>query len=276
LNRVKQIFKTLWKNLRLPEMLILPGNLAFYLILALPPIVSLFGIITASINIDPNVISDFIGNALPVEVVEIIMSFLTDSSLQAGNIIFVIIGIYIASNGSDSLIVASNVLYKTKNNNYIARRLKALFMTFWLLLLFIVILLFMAFGGYILNKLVQFSVIGKFISNNYIIINLIKTLGVFLVTFLTIKILYAMAPDMKIKSKFVNMGAFFATISIMLVTTVFSFYVNNFAKYNILYGSLASIAILMLLIYIISYIIVLGIAINHSYYKTEENVNKED
>ena len=80
--------------------------------------------------------------------------------------------------------------------------------------------------------------------------------------------------DKKIKSKFVNYGALFATFAIIIVTTFYSIYVNNVAHYDVIYGGLANIAILMLLIYIISYIIVLGIAINHNYYEIEMNNKK--
>ena len=61
-----------------------------------------------------------------------------------------------------------------------------------------------------------------------------------------------MAPDQKIKSKYVNYGALFATLSILLLTGGYSFYVTNIANYDVIYGSLANIAILMLLVYFIS------------------------
>ena len=271
MKRIKEFIKSLWNVLRLPEMLILPGNLAFYLILSLPPIISLFGIISSFFNLSTESISSFVGNIIPREVVEILSSFSNGSGLETANIIFVITGFYIASNGSDSLIVASNTLYKKENKNYVFRRIKAIFMTFWLILLFIIVLVFMAFGSFILTKLLSFTVLGSFIINNYFIITLLKILLSFIITFMTIKILYTMAPDTKIKSHYVNYGAFFSTVAIMLVTGIYSFYVTNFAHYDVLYGSLANIAILMLLIYFISYIIVLGIAINHNYYKLDLN-----
>lgn len=52
----------------------------------------------------------------------------------------------------------------------------------------------------------------------------------------------------------------------MFVTSLYSFYVANIAHYDIMYGSLANLAVLIFLIYLISYILVIGIAINHNYY----------
>ena len=267
---MKKFIKRLWHIIRLPEMLILPGNLAFFLILSLAPIISLFGMTASLFSLSTVSITNYFSNLFPKEIVDIILPFF--DGVNVTNILFVIVGLYVASNASDSLITASNLLYKIKNKNYIYRRIKSLFMTFWLLILFVVTLIVLAFGSFILTKLSQFGILGEFIANNYLLILIIKTLIAFITIFLIIKIVYTLAPDQKIKSKYVNYGSLFATVSIIIVCTFYSFYVNNIAHYDIIYGSLANIAILMLLVYFISYIIVLGIAINHNYYEMN---NKE-
>ena len=274
MKKIKKFLIDLWHVLRLPEMLILPGNLAFFLILSLAPLISLFGLVASSLSLSTSSITNYVSNFLPKEVIEILLPFIDGSGINITNIVLVIIGFFVASNGPDSIITASNFLYKTENKNYIYRRVKAIFMTFWLLLLFVFVLIVLAFGSFILNKLLSFGVLGEFISNNYIIIILIKTVIAFIIIFITIKVIYTIAPDKTIKSKYVNYGALFATFAIIIITTFYSIYVNNIAHYDIIYGGLANIAILMLLIYIISYIIVLGIAINHNYYEIEMNNKK--
>ena len=268
MKKIKKFLIDLWHVLRLPEMLILPGNLAFFLILSLAPLISLFGLVASSLSLSTSSITNYVSNFLPKEVIEILLPFIDGSGINITNIVLVIIGFFVASNGPDSIITASNFLYKTENKNYIYRRVKAIFMTFWLLLLFVFVLIVLAFGSFILNKLLSFGILGEFISNNYIIIILIKTIIAFIIIFITI------TPDKTIKSKYVNYGALFSTFAIIIVTTFYSIYVNNVAHYDIIYGGLANIAILMLLIYIISYIIVLGIAINHNYYEIEMNNKK--
>ena len=268
---MKKFLTSLWQVLRLPEMLILPGNLAFFLVLSLAPLVSLFGLISSSLSLPMSSVINYINEILPSEVVEILIGFIDGSGLNVTNIMLVIIGFMVASNGPDSLIIASNFLYKTENKNYIYRKIKSIFITFWMLILFVIILVVLAFGSFILNKLSTFDVIGNFIVNNYTIIILIKTLIAFVIIFITIKIIYTMAPDKKIKSKYVNYGALFATIAIIVISTIYSAYVNNIAHYDIIYGSLANIIILMLLVYFISYVIILGIAINSNYYKIDSH-----
>lgn len=267
---MKKFLTDLWKVIRLPEMLILPGNLAFFLILSLAPILTLFGMISSALSLSTSGITNALQSVVPSGVMEILLPFF-DGGLSVTNFVFIIVGFFVASNGPDSLITASNILYKNKPKNYIYRRIKALFMTFWLILLFVFTLIVMAFGSFILNNVLTFGVIGRFIANNYVIITIVKVLIAFVMIFFIIKILYTMAPDQKIKSKYVNYGALFATLSIMVLTGGYSFYVTNIANYDVIYGSLANIAILMLLVYFISYIIVLGIAINHNYYENKMN-----
>ena len=80
-----------------------------------------------------------------------------------------------------------------------------------------------------------------------------------------------MAPDKTIKSKSTTYGAIFTTIVWIISTEVYSFYVSSFAKYNLLYGSIANLLILLLWVYLLSYIFVLGMALNASREPEESN-----
>lgn len=265
MKKIKEYIYNLWKVLRLPEMLILPGNLAFFLVLSIIPIISLIGIIASGLSLSTGSVVSYLNSVLPSDITNLLVDFISRDYLGSTSFIFFIVGFYLASNGPDSLITASNILFKNENDNYIFRRIKALCMTFFLILLFIFILVFLAFGSFILTKLLNFGMLGKFIASNYVIITVIKFILAFIFIFLFIKIIYTMSIS-TLKSKDVNKGTLFSTIAIILVTTIYSFYVTNIAHYDIIYGSLSSIAILMLLIYFISYILVLGIAINNQYY----------
>ena len=72
-----------------------------------------------------------------------------------------------------------------------------------------------------------------------------------------------MAPDKKMPSTNVNGGAIFTTIGFILITKLYSFYIAEFANYSVFYGSLANIVILMLWVYFLSYVFVIGMAMNY-------------
>jgi membrane protein len=83
--------------------------------------------------------------------------------------------------------------------------------------------------------------------------------------FFLIKLIYIIAPDGKIKSKYVNVGALFTTVSWLLSTVIFSFYLNHIARFDLVYGNIANIAILLIWLYVISFVFVVGICINKEY-----------
>lgn len=80
--------------------------------------------------------------------------------------------------------------------------------------------------------------------------------------YVTLKLIYTIAPSKNISSKSTTYGALFTTIVWTITTAIFSYYLRFFANYNVIYGNLSSIIILMMWVYIISYVFVMGIAIN--------------
>ena len=65
-----------------------------------------------------------------------------------------------------------------------------------------------------------------------------------------------------VKSKDTSYGAVFTTISWIVITYIYSFYVNNLAHYSTFYGGLANIVILMIWIYFLAYFFTVGMALN--------------
>ena len=81
--------------------------------------------------------------------------------------------------------------------------------------------------------------------------------------------MYIIAPDEQIPSKTTNKGAIFTTVLWVISTEIFAFYIGKFASYDIFYGSISNILVLILWVYLLSYIYVFGMVINASNYKGE-------
>ena len=75
-----------------------------------------------------------------------------------------------------------------------------------------------------------------------------------------------MAPDMTIKSKYTNRGALFTTLAWIIITRVYAIYLNNINTYNIFYGSLANVVIVLFWFYLLSYVFTMGMALNANSY----------
>lgn len=82
--------------------------------------------------------------------------------------------------------------------------------------------------------------------------------------FYSIAFIYKYAPDIKKNWRLASPGSILATFLSILGTIGFSLFVNNFGRYNALYGSIGTIIVVMSLIYINSLILLVGYELNVS------------
>ena len=71
-----------------------------------------------------------------------------------------------------------------------------------------------------------------------------------------------------------NKAMIIPSIIIYAGIVIYSYYANNIANYSYMYGNLANVIVLMILVYVISYILVLGIAINANIYHLDIENNE--
>lgn len=89
--------------------------------------------------------------------------------------------------------------------------------------------------------------------------------------FTAISFLYYFGPSGNVKYRFISAGSSLATIFIILVSSGFAFYVNNFGSYNKLYGSIGTIIVVMLFINFNVFVVLLGYELNSSIYLAKQN-----
>ncbi len=260
--RVKAFFKNFWNVIKRPDMAILPGQLAFFLGLSIVPTVTLIGFVATRLNLSMDFIYSFLSKTFNADIASFIVPTLSDAP-GLKFVLYLILGYIIASNGAASIIVTSNAIYNIPNGNYFKRRLKAIVMTFFLVLLFTFILIVPVFGDKIILLLEYINISSKVTENIIVTFNVLKGPVSWFIMFLLIKIIFTMAPDRKIPSSYVNYGAIFTTVFWVLVTMAYSFYINDVANYNLFYGGAANIVILLLWVYLLSYIFVIGMALNY-------------
>lgn len=274
MKKAKKMFKRLFKIIKLEEMRILPGQLAFFIVLAIFSIFPLIGYIGS--NFITQGIINSIENTLPSAVSTILKSLMDTEKSGFSIIGFVICSIYFASDGCNAMIITSNVIYKIKNDNIIKQKIKSIIMTLILITLLIFIVLVPAFGDLILS-VIKDHYPGKVIDTIIVGYGLLKYPISFILIFLDIKILYTLAPDKRIPSYYTNYGALLTTILWIVITRGYAIYLNNINTYNIFYGSLANVVIVLLWIYLLAYVFTLGMALNSErYLESQKSVNNEE
>lgn len=272
MKEAKRMIKRLFKIIRRDEMRILPGQLAFFIVFSLIVIFTLIGLICSSYITNELVM--LVEDSLPSAVASIFKSAIETNNEEFNIIIFVICALYIASNGCSAMIITSNALYHIKNDNIVKQQIKAIIMTIILITLILFTVLIPAFGEFIIN-LIQEHYPGRVINTIEIIFSYLKIPLSFILIYFGIKVLYTIAPDKNIPSKYTTYGALFTTIGWIISTKVYSVYINNINTYNIYYGSLANIVIFLFWVYILAYIFTLGIALNNERYLDSQEVSSK-
>ncbi len=272
---IKDFFKNFKAVLRRPDMIVLPGNLAFFFILAIIPSFSLISYGASILNLSVDFLYNFLAHSFGSDIANMILG--VDFSANVGFHFFVvlILGFYMASNGADSIITASNTIYGIENKSWLKRRFKAFGVTFLFILLLVFMLIVPVFGNTITTLIKEVNINARVSAKIVQIFDIIKGPISWLFMFAIIRIIYAVAPDKKghkLEKRVINYGALFTTVGFIIGTKVYSWYVTNYASYTVLYGSLASIVVLMIWIYYLSYIFTVGIALNSQ--KDNDNLLK--
>lgn len=261
--RKRNFFERFWEAFWRPEMLVLPGQIAFFLFLSLVPTITLIGYACSYLNLSNDLVQSFLSNILDEEITSVLAPIITATKITPTFFITLGVGYFIASNGMSSIIVASNTIYGIKDSGFFKRRLRAIIMELVIVILFLFILIVPLLGDSILSLLHYFNLDAQ---TTQIVVSTLKLLGgpiSWLIVFLFIKVIYTMAPDKKMPSRNVNGGAIFTTIAWISITSLYSYYISHYANYSLFYGSLANIVILMLWVYFLSYALVIGMAMNY-------------
>lgn len=259
-----------WELITSKEFQILPGNIAYSLCVSIIPIISIIIYLLSSLNISANVINTALLEVIPKTLIDFIKP-LFSTSASANQIITIAISIFVITNGCNTIIATSNTVFNIDSNVSVKRIVKSLLLGIILVLLLAFILIVPLFGKTIINIIGIFT---SFIEENETMINTLYTLAQWpvslIVMYLTIKLIYIIAPDDRIKGKYVTKGAIFTTISWLAVTIIFSYYINHIADYNLIYGSLANVVILLFWLYILAYIFVIGLFLNRQNTEVEK------
>lgn len=274
MERAKGFLKKAIELIKKPEMRILPGHLAFFFVMSLIPIVALIGALASRFSISLDIIKEALGVSIPIGVEELVHSIVSGKGLSFNIGIFFLSAFILASNGTHAIIIASNEIYKIKPKDVLRRRTKAILMTVILVEILFFLLIVPVFGDTIFNILKTSFDNSHTTEILYRIYRLLKYPLSIAVIYLNIKLIYIIAPDEEIEGNTATKGAIFTTISWIICSEIYSFYLDTFTKYDIFYGSISNIIILLLWVYMLSYIFVLGLVINAGSYKNNQNIEK--
>ncbi|TVR78762.1 MAG: YihY/virulence factor BrkB family protein [Chitinophagaceae bacterium] len=208
------------------------------------------------------IVSEFIPNETFIMIEDTVTDVIAN---QRGGLLSLgfLIAVFFATNGMSTMMDSfdkSNASFV--NRKFLKSKWIALKLTIILIFLFIATFVFVVTGNYFLNFLLNSMQI--FNQLNFILFSILKWVIVICMFFISISIIYYYGPSVRKRWRFISAGSTLATILCLLISLGFSYYVNNFGHYNVFYGSLGTIIVFLLWLYLNSLSMILGFELNAS------------
>lgn len=243
---------------------LISAGVAFYAVLSLfPALAALIAIL--SLISDPVVVvaqlEDMRG-LLPDDVYDIISTQVVSLVSASGNtlgwagLLSLLIAFWSARAGVGAIMIGLNNVYRQRNRGTRRHYLSALLLTFSLVTVGLIAMLLLIVAPVVL----AFFPLGAFYGW---LIDLIRYGVAVVVLFVGIGVLYRFAPNRRPRrTPWLSFGAVVAVLSWVILSIGFSYYVSNFGNYNQLYGSIGAVVAMMIWLWISSFLVLFGGALN--------------
>ena len=269
---VKGFFQDLLYRIKTVDMLGMAAQLAFFFLLSFFPLIIFLVTLLPYLNLKQEQIFEFLEGFIPSEVYLMVEDILKDilTNHNGGLLSIGSIGtIWSASRGVNALMKTLNRAFDVEDKSGVKIRLWSLLFTFALVGVILIALIFPVFGQHISNLVFSYIGVERSLENIW---TLIIWLTPLLLVFGVLWIMYWVIPNTSKGFKFVTVtpGAIIATLGWLGLTYGFSFYINNFGNYGMMYGSIGGVIILMLWLYFTGMIVIFGGLVNASLAKRKE------
>lgn len=236
---------------------------AFFMILSIVPFLSLLLTLIQFLPISEKIVTSVTSDILPSAFSPMITTIIDEVfSKSNGAVISVsaILAVWSAARGVLSIIRGLNSVYhlEEKRNYFVLRFVSAIYTVLFVTAIVLTLLLLVFSNSIYKFFLKQAPVIAGLLAI-FIDYKILLTAGLLVIFFLFV---YKLVPNEKFQ--FINLlpGAIISSLSWILFSYAFSLYIDNFSNFSYTYGSLSTIAILMLWVYICMYILFIGAEIN--------------
>ncbi len=284
---IYQVYKALSSQIKQHGLTIRAAAISFNLVMAIPAITlflcTLVPLLPGSQQVYKEMLYLVTTYTPNLDTQKILVQFLNDffnnNTTGLVSIGFLLV-VFTASNAMMGVIRSfDRSLSEKRKTNFLKKRLRAIRLIITLIGLMIGTILISVGQGYLFGKImtwlnIQNTTVRAIIQNSRLLV------GFFLFVY-AIGYIYKHAPSYTIRRKLFTPGAVIAAILMIATTSLFSYWAQNISNYNKVYGSLGSLIIVMLLIFLNSLMLLIGYELNLSIYilaakRKLKEVNKEN
>lgn len=241
---------------------------AYFTILSFIPFLIFFLTLIQFTTVDKESIYYWVRQVIPVSMEDNIIGIVDEVYSKSFSTISisVLVALWSASKGFYYLSKGLRQIYGTKKSKIdIIVRIEGILYTVIFIISIIIFLLVMLLGERIHNifdnKIEALSIVTSYILK-------IRTFLLIIPMFIVFLLIYKFIPRHKLPISSQIWGAAFSAVGWYIVSWFFSLYINLFQGFSNTYGSLTSIILIMMWVYVSMFIILIGAEINYfMYYK---------
>lgn len=237
--------------------------LAYYLLFMIFPLMIFLSSLLGLLDLDVSSIMQALSPLLPAGVVDLVGSYLayvSETSSRAMLWFGLVFTIYFPMRAADCLMIAVRKAYHLpRPKNQILYTAKVLLYTVFLLVTIALTLALATVGRAALEFAGRFVVVPDAFIDLWADMRFLVLGGVM---FAAVGLLYAAAQDSRQPVKNIVPGALAALVGWMVVSAAFSFYVENFANYTVIYGALGTVIVLMMWLNLTALMLIMGAEVN--------------
>lgn len=238
------------------------AELSYYLLFSLFPALIFLNAAISMLHLSTDMLTQNLNVVLPEQVSGIITAYLSYiQGLDARVLLFasLFLTVYAISRAVVSLMSSIARAYRIPQQGF-GNLLVSIAVTVALLVGSVLFLVLIMISDNLLLQIDQYITIPSAVIQIW---NTLRMTVAPLTMFLLVACLYSVVAHGKYRFWHSLPGAGAAVVLWFLLTSGFSYYVNNIARYSILYGSLASIMVLMIWFHLTGSILIMGAEFNH-------------
>lgn len=245
------------------------AELAYFLTLTIFPILICANALCSRFHVDLAHLLDSLDSFLPAGVAGVLRDYLgylagneSSAMLTAG----LVTAVLLASAAVRSLMNIMEEIYGSASFRGLWRMLASVIIAVLLLITVYLSVVVLVTGSWFFSLIQQFFRLER-LPERFALWQWMKYLLLFGMIFLVILLLYrACLPPGKPRPPVVT-GAFLASVSLAAASGLFSYFIGLSARYSLVYGSLASVMILLVWLYLCGHILILGNVFNYVWHK---------
>ena len=264
----KKFFRNLYRKIESTDLFNRAAQVAFYFSFAFFPLllflVTLVGIVLGSTENLKHELYSYLFQIMPPSAFDLVhktLDEIVDNSSSSKLTIGILITLWSASAGVDSLRSSLNAVYELKEGRpWWKTKLQSLVLTLLFILLVAIALIAVSIGWEFFQYILGLG--GLKVASPFVLIGL-QWISLLLVLLFATEVIYSWVPCFdKFKWVWITPGSVVAIFLWVAVTSGFKVYLQYFNTYNKAYGSLGAVIILMLWMYLSGTSILIGGAIN--------------